>query len=578
MDPPTPAPVKARWTVGLALASATLFTWPLLLRPLDIYGHPHGETDNHLWMFWRAVQQLMGSGVVANAPEGLPLPLMDPINLPLALPGFLLHPGLGYSGLVAANVLLGMLAGYWAARLYVGPRAAWVAMVAVGCSPFLSGVMEFGITESWPLWALAAHLGFIGRYARDGILRHAVAAGVCLGAFALSGWYHAFFGVIIQLVLLPWLAFRHRRWKGLLGQGLLAGVMVLPAFLRFMAVRQLWEGRWHMPGTVPHAHLDHWRWLRNYGTDAANLVLPSLEPAPISHSVYLGLGVLLLALLGWWARRRQATPYLLLAGGFVLLALGHWVRVGGEVLSIAGHPVPGPARLLVQVFEPLVGLSHWHRAVGPATVFLALLAGMGAERLIAGRSRRALLLVALLLAESIFLGQTRWPRSFYTPDVPAVYAALAEPGPVLDLPFDNGRIPFSQTPARLLNRWQVFHGRPVAENYEGRDSVLASNRLAAVADAHCGVRPTRPPHELPPRAMLDARPLDDDDALRAAAAELGSMGFVYVVLHQDRAETPQRARALLERAFGSPTLEVDEAAAWRIGPRVEPESTESSNL
>jgi len=566
--------------VGLALVAALLFTWPLAWRPLWIYGHPHGETDNHLWMFWRAARQLTGGGAVANLPEGLALPLMDPVNLPLALPGTLLHPGLGYSCLVLGNVLLGMLAGYWLARRFVGREAAWVAMVAVGCSPFLSGVMEFGITESWPLWALAAHVGFLVRYARDeqGRARDAVLAGLCLGAFALSGWYHAFFGLLVQVVLLPWFAVRHRRWRGLLGQGLLAGLMVLPALLRFLAVRHLWAGRWHLPGSVPRAHLDHWRWLRNYGTDLLNLVLPSVEPAPISLSVYLGLGVLALAGLGWWMRKREAAPFVVLALIFVLLALGHWVRVGGEVLTVAGYAVPGPVRGLVLAFPPLVGLSHWHRAVGPATVFLAILAAMGAQRLVAGRRGWALVLVGLLLAESLFLGQTRWPRSVYAPELPPIYTALPGPGPVLELPFDNGRIPFSQTPARQLNRWQVFHGRAVAENYEGRDAILAANRLAAVADHACGVRPTRPPHELPPQSMLDDEPLKQPGALARGVDGLASAGFAWVVLHRDRARTPQRAEALLTEALGPPVVEAGTALAWAIGPTPEPGSAGAVDL
>jgi hypothetical protein len=566
VETPSPSPPKAAWTVGLALVSAALFTWPLVLRPFAIYGHPHGETDNHLWMFWRATRQLVGSGPVANLPEGLPLPLMDPINLPLALPGFLVDPALGYGGLVMGNVLLGMVAGYFLARQLVGPRAAWVAMVAIGCSPFLSGAMEFGITESWPVWALAAHLGFLLRYARgEGAgWRDALAAGLCLGAFALSGWYHAFFGLLVEAVIAPWLAWRHRRWKGVLGQGALAALLVLPALLRFLAIRALWTGRWHLPGSVPRAHLDHWRWLRNYGTDLLNLVLPSLEPAPISLSVYLGLGATVLALLGWWWRRRALTPFLLATLVLLTLALGHWVRVGGEVLIVAGHPVPGPARLLVQLVPPLVGLSHWHRAVGPATVLLGLMAAVGAQRLIAGRSWRALLLVSLLLAESLFLGQTRWPRSVYTSELPSIYEALEAPGAVLELPFDNGRVPFSQTPARLLNRWQVFHGRPVAENYEGRDAILALNRLAAVADRYCGVPPTRPPHELPPPSMLHAAPLEEDGALAGEVRGLSVAGFTWVVLHRDRAKTPDRAQALLERALGVPDLRRGEAVAWRI--------------
>ncbi len=556
-------------TVGLSLVAALLFTWPLPLQLTGIYGHPLGETDNHLWMFWRALARLAGGGPVANHPEGLALPLMDPVNLPLAAPGFLIDPGLGYSALVFGNVLLGMIAAFWLARQFVGVRAAWVALVAVGCSPFLSGVMEFGITESWPVWPLAAHLAFLWRYARRGGSWDALGAGLCLGAFALSGWYSALFGVIVEIVVLPWLLWRHRRWRGLVGQGLLAALMVLPAFLRFLGMRQLWAGRWHMPQTVPRAHLDHWRWLRNYGTDALNLITPSIEPAPVSLSVYLGLGVLVLAVWGAWRRRRTLAPFALLAGVFVLLALGHWIRIGGDVVTLGGWPVPGPARLLVKAFPPLVGLSHWHRAVGPATVFLGVLAAVGAEGFVSRSTARGLLVAALLLVESLLLGQTRWPRMVYEPEVPAIYEAMAgvEPrGALLELPFDNARQPFSQEAPRLYNRWQVFHGRPVAENYEGPDAVLATNRLAAVADAACGLRPTRPPHELPPQEMRAAAVLEDPQRLRREAIALRADGFTWIVLHRDRARSPMEAAALLARAFGPPLLEVDGAQAWRVEP------------
>ncbi len=560
-----PSPPSPRWTLGMVLGAAVVFTWPLVVKPLQLFGHPLGETDNHLWMFWRAVRRLAGAGALANYPEGLPLPLMDPVNLPLALPGYLVHPVLGYNGLMLANVLLGLATAWWLARQHVGPRAAWVCMVTVGCSPFLSGVMEFGITESWPTWPLAAHLAFLWRYSRHGRRRDAIGAGLCLGAFALSGWYNAFFGLIVQIVLLPWLFHRHRRWRGLLGQGMLAGVMTLPSLLYFLSIRELWDGRWHLPTAVPRAHLDHWRWLRNYGTDALNLVLPSVEPAPVSLSVYLGLAVVGLAALGWWARRRQAAPLALLALVFLALALGHWLRVGGEVVTVAGTPLPGPARLLVKLFPPLIGLSHWHRAVGPATVFLGVLAAMGAERLVAGSTPRAVGLVVLVLAESLFLGQTHWPRHHYAVDLPEVYSFLEAPGAIIELPFDNGRRPFSQEPPRVYNRWQTLHGLPVAENYEGLDAVLASNRLVAAADALCGLHPTRPPHELPPKEMTRAEPLDQPGAMAAAVGALEEAGFVYVVLHRRRAKSPDLAQALLDRAMGEPAFGLEGWIVWRVG-------------
>jgi hypothetical protein len=579
VEPSAPRP-RACWTFLLALGAALVFTWPFALHPFDLLGHPLGETDNHAWMFWRALQRIAGAGVLANWPEDLPLPLMDVINLPLAALGAF-HPALSYDFVLVGNVLLLLGAAWGLARQHVGPRAAWVGMVAVACSPFISGVMEFGITESLPLWALVAHLAFLERLARDGRRRDALGAGLCLGAFALSGWYDAFFGVVIELCLVPWYGMCSRRW-GLLGaQAALGALLPLPALLRFLEMREFWRGRWHVPDSVPRAHLDHWRWLRNYGTDALNLVLPSPEPAPISHSVYLGLGVLALAVLGIWATRRRALPWAVLATVFVVLALGHWIRVGGEALTLSGHPIPGPARLLVRVVPALVGLSHWHRAVGPATVFLGLLAAMGAERLVARRTGLALGLCGLLLAESIFLGQTRWPRAHYALEAPPIYASLGRPGALLELPFDNGRMPFSQDPPRLYNRWQMVHGRPVAESYEGPDAILATSRLAAVLDALCGVEPTRPPFELPPRAMRDPAPFADPAVLAAEAGALGRAGFAYVVLHRGRAKTPARAEALLTRAFGAPRVDLGTWAAWAVedttqDPGFDPSSYEKS--
>ncbi len=557
------------WTALVLALGALLFTWPLVLHPLLLGGHPHGETDNHLWMMWRAIQGWLGQpGPWANYPQGLPLPIMDPVNLPLALPGALLDPVLGYNGMLFGNVLLGMAAGYWLALQFVGPRAAWSAAVALGCSPFLSGEIEFGITESWPLWLLALHVAFLWRYQERGRRLDVLGAGLCLGGYALSGWYAAFFALVAELAIVPWWAWRSRRWAGFIAQGALAALITLPSFIHFLGIREFWGGRWHWPTQVPMAHLDNWRCLRNYGTDALNLVLPSLEPAPISHSVYLGLGVLALAAIGLRAQGRRALGPLVAVALLLALALGHWVRLNGQVLELASQPVQGPARMLLKAVPPLVGLSHWYRAVGPATVFLALLAAMGAQRLLSWvpRQRTALGLViaAALLAESLAVGQTRWPRMQYDPRPPAIYAALEQPGAILELPFDNGRMPFSQTPARIYNRWQPFHGRPVAESYESRDAILASNRLIAVADAACGVRPTRPKHELPPAKMRDAAPLHEQGALERQVQDLADAGFAYVILHRDRAPSSERAAAWLERSFGPASYEVGEASAWRI--------------
>ncbi len=64
--------------------------------------------------------------------------------------------------------------------------------------------------------------------------------------------------------------------------------------------------------------------------------------------------------------------------------------------------------------------------------------------------------------------------------------------------------------------------------------------------------------------MLHAAPLEEDGALAGEVRGLSVAGFTWVVLHRDRAKTPDRAQALLERALGVPDLRRGEAVAWRI--------------
>lgn len=557
---------RLRWDLLFVLASTVLVTWPLVMHPGTVFGHPRGETDNHLWMLWRAVQHLAGRpGPWENVPTGSPVPLMDPVNLPLFLPGYLVDPVWGWNGLLVLEVVLGMLAAGFLARRFVGPEAAWVAMAVAGCSPFLAGVMEFGISESFPLWLLSLHLAFLVRHAEEGRVRDAVLAGACLGGFACSGWYHAFFGLVIDVLLVPVLIGRYRRWVGLLLQGLGAGLVVLPSFLHFLSIRHVWQFRWYVPPGIPIVHHGNWRWLTAYGTDLLNLVLPTPMPAPISHSVYLGLGAIALAVVGAVAAPRKALPFLAPFAALVLLALGYWIRVANHTIPMGGgDPLPGPALLLVEAFHPLAGLSHWYRAVGPATVLLAVLAALGAERLAGRRPWIARVLAVVVVVEGVALGGTHWPRLRYDASAPPVYAALSAPGGLIDLPFDNGRVPFTDEEARQYNRWQVSHGRPVAEHYDGRDDLLSRNRLVAMLDTLCGLPPTLPPYELPPGEMRDLSRLEDGPLLEAATRALLKTGLTYVVLHRSRARTPEKAEAVLDRLYGPPEVDVAGDAAWRI--------------
>ena len=55
-------------------------------------------------------------------------------------------------------------------------------MVATACSPFLAGMIEFGITEAWPVGWLALHAAALLRFGRTGAARDAALAGATLAA------------------------------------------------------------------------------------------------------------------------------------------------------------------------------------------------------------------------------------------------------------------------------------------------------------------------------------------------------------------------------------------------------------
>jgi hypothetical protein len=271
-------------------------------------------------------------------------------------------------------------------------------------------------------------------------------------------------------------------------QAVAAGLLVLPRFLSFLSERDIWADRW---GNVMHAQSvsagrwDAWRELPRSGADALNLVLPSTFDVPVSKSVYLGLGLLFFAIMAG----KRARVLWLWSAPFLLLSLGLTLSVAG-FHQLGGVRLSMPAAWLVALFPPLEGLSHWFRALAPATLFLAVAAGMGVERLAKKRPSWLWIAPVVLLADSVFLSQTPWPRSQFSIEPPVVYSQLQVGGEVpsralLQLPIHNSRREFTLDEPRVYNRWQPVHGLPVAENYEGIDAVLDQNKLVQMLQQVC---------------------------------------------------------------------------------------------
>lgn len=545
----------------LVLGALALAIWPAAPPWRALIGSPLGETDNHLSMFWRATRRMLGDGrALVNAPDGLDIPLMDPVNLPVFAALWPLGPFLAWNGLILANLLLAAAGGALLSRELAGPGAAVVGAVALVSAPFLAGVVDFGISESWPLGLFALHAGCLLRHAREGGRGWALGAGASLGAIALSGWYHALFGLILEAMLVPWLLWRYRR-PGTLLQGLIGLAAALPQLLAFLPARGIWSGRWHPPAPQPGPRWPDWETLPRYGTDLLNLLAPRWETVEPSKAVYLGIFLLFLVARGLWRAPRVAGPMVLLALPFLALALGHWPRVAGFPLGFRG-----PAWWAAELFPPLQGLSHWHRAVGAAVPFLAAAAAVGAADW-AARRRGLALVCALLIADGLLSSQTPWPRPAHGAEVPEALLTLGRPAEegagVIQLPFDNARVEFTPTPARLYELWQVLHQHPISESYESRDALLARSRLVAAADGACGLRFTGPREHAPPEAWRRAAVPTRPSVVAAEVEALRRYGYRWIVLHEERAATPERAREALEAALG-PGAQIGRSRVWDL--------------
>ncbi len=505
-----------------ALLGTALFLWPARL---GLLGDPFGEAHNHLAAHAQALL-----GLVVNYPVGWNVPLMDPPNLPLFALGWLVSPVVAYNGMVVANVLLAALGGWQLGHETGGRPGAWVGMAAVAWSPFLSGTIDFGVSEAWPLGWYALHVAAMLRLRRQSNLRRAAWAGLWLGIFALSGWYHAAFALVVA----PLLALHVRR-RELWLTGLVALALVLPRFLDLLPHLGVWADR--AAGLSDPTDIRAWARTERYGIDLF-MFGPATEVATPSYTVYLGVATVLLALLGG----RAALPYLGMALPLWVLALGHWLRARGELLV----EIPMPAGWLVSNFESSQFITHWYRACGPATVLLAAAAAAGAARarLPAG------LLAALILADSLWLSHTRWPRVaaplLFPPEIEEMSSL---DGPIFELPVDVNRAP----PERAGSRrpywiYQLRHGQPVAEHYEGADSALRLSGQARALQSACGGLPRPRPGAL------------DEGTVAPGSEEVSlyELGFRHVVVHP--ALAPAGCAEAVEAALGPRTA----STSWTL--------------
>jgi len=437
--------------------------------------------------------------------------------------------------MVLFNYFVAFLGGwYLAVELKVPDRAAVTAGVALAASPFLSGVTSFGITESLTLGWMGVHVGGLIAWEARRSKRSLVVAAFGLIALLFSGWYAALMALLVEVLVFIFLVIKSRRNGvlvficGFVAQGVVAALFITPRFLQFLDQRELWSGRWLGGVHAPPAFLPHWRTMSSAGTDLLNLFLPAMQSVGVSKSVYLGLVVMLLAVVGW----KRSRVLLLLALPFLVLSLGYWFAVGGRTVWF-GTPLSLPALWLTRVVPSLEGVGHWYRLVAPAVLFFAVAASMGVERLSVRWPKVVWLAPILIVGDSLMFSQTPWPRGQVESAMPAIYDRLGDGGAVVQIPFHNGRREFSPDVPRIYNRWQPLHGHDVAENYEGDDSSLESNEFLAYVNYLCGVLE---PETIRRAARL--REVSEPSDLANDLLWMSRNGFDWMVVHA-RSDRPR---------------------------------------
>jgi hypothetical protein len=453
--------------LGIAVGT----TWPLAAR---LTSHlPGGTTDTlvHYWNGWWAEQALSAAqspfrSAYLYHPTGLSL-VYHNFAWNSIVPWLALKSWLGgfaaYNALILVNLALCGLAAFLLAYRMIGDkRAALLAGLIYQCWPLRLSQLDHPnlISTQWiPLFLL-----FLARVVRQGRRRDGVCAGLFLALVGYTRWQQlipaAIMGSVYLLCVLPSHWASRRRWMPAL---LLAGVVALlalaPPMLLLINQQRTAPADVLEEGDETLFQTD----LMAYVTPGGNhpllgaLTQPAYDRYYASRhaerrfSAYVGLTVLILALLGMWrARTRRASrPWAVMALVLLSLALGPTLRVNGQLYPA----VPMPYRLAARTF-----VVRLLRVPDRYNMFLALptamLAARGVTVVLARlqrRGRRATLAASCLLAGAILFEYLVIPVPLQQPQVSPFYEQLAaEPGDlaVLNLPRDtqeSKRYMFDQT-------------------------------------------------------------------------------------------------------------------------------------
>lgn len=549
--PPAPSPFRRDLALSVLgyLLLACLLTWPVAGQLSSaIAGEANRDNLQFVWNLWWVQEALVNQQrspadvTMLHWPDGgtnqlLGLSVLVPA---LALPTTLLAgPVVSYNlWFLLAFPLAGLSGWLLTAHVTGDRRAAWIGGLIFAFFPHktMQATNHFlqAMVFLFPLYTIA-----LLRLLRRPSLHQAWVAGLTLAPALLVNLVHiGFFLLPLSALLLVAHLWRERAWwrgagpRWLLAMVVFAFLVASPILVPFLASSL--TGRldhYQQPGTVSLS-AD----LLAYLTPAPTHPLLQ-QPAfqtwsaflrrgnPEENVAYLGLTVLALAGLGAWRSRRAATPWLLVAGVMLVLALGPFLKVGGTIVGAGSGPeIDGVQSRLLLPYAALMRLPFYewgripNRQVMLAMLALAVLVGLGVASLRA-HPRRARAIVALATLLFLLESLVAWPY-------PTGSAALAaEPvwndlrhearGAVLSLPQWDF---FSFPPSNEALLAQSAHGQPIVGGYIHRLPPGSAATAKAIQEL------------VVPPAPLDIvpRPVGEE-----ALVAMRALGIATVLLHRD---------------------------------------------
>ncbi len=545
-------------------ALALVYTWPVAKDPAGLLlGFPGDNLGgvHTLWWDWHSISN--GSWPWAIDLYGYPTsqvvlhpsPLMEVLSLPIT--------GI-WGAVVASNLLVmfGFIATGYTCFLLVRHLTRSVVVAVVAGALFTgTGAHQFDI-----LWNTGAIFGLpllclaLVRWREEP--RRWVFVAVAAIILGLSNFYFAaYFLPALFLVFAPWKYWRIREYvvPYLIAVGttvVVLGATYLPSLMasdsstreQLSAVAAAADSR---PPTEILATVIGSPQNPILG-DVFNTFASHLDPtqAPNAGSVYIGIVVLILAVLGWRSARRTGPWTAIAIIGFVLML--------GPKLRVAGHDlVPLPYDLLVQ----LPGLSFLRapgRFYALMEIALVVMASFGLLR--ATRPLRQWAPVAIVAIGVIGLVDLwhRYPQPVTPASVPAVYERLATlPGAPAIIEAPGGEFNDYQWLA-----YQRVSALPLINNAAPRPSA-ESNRLLTTNPFLMGTIAGPYPSLLATDDAEFARSGKPNPTRVAGAKELARLGVGLVILHRntlfawgsDKDPSYQAYRRYLVRYLGKPIYE-----------------------